>query len=78
MGIMENVERRYLEDVKWGLSNYFNLMKKYPDKWVAIVDRKIVSAGENIEKVELDAEKRSGRDKKNIPVVFVERGAHIY
>lgn len=75
---MEDVGRKYLEDVKWGLNNYFNLMKKYPDKWVAIVDKRIVSAGENIDKVESEAAKKSGKDKKNIPVVFVERGAHIY
>ena len=71
-------ERKYLEDVKWGLNNYFNLMKKYPDKWVAVVNKKIVSYGENIEKVELNAEKKSGKSKKDIPVFFVEKGAHIY
>ena len=75
---MEEVERKYFEDVKWGLNNYFNLMKRYPDKWVAVVNKKIVSSGESIEKVELEAEKKSGKDKRNIPVIFVERGAHIY
>ena len=70
--------KRFWEDMNWGFNNYSRLMKKYPDKWVAIVNKKVTSSGENIEEVELKAEKKSGKSKDEIPVIFIESGAHIY
>ncbi len=53
-------------------------MREYSDKWVAIVDGKVVSAGESIKRVEAEAEKKTGRPTDKIPVMFVECGAHVY
>ncbi len=66
----------FWEDLRWGEEHYMELQKKYKDKWVAIVEKEIISWGENIEEVENKAKKISGR--KYIPVIFVESGAAIY
>ncbi|MCS4540791.1 MAG: DUF5678 domain-containing protein [Euryarchaeota archaeon] len=68
--------KEFLEDMRWGEEHYSELQKQYKDKWVAIVGKKVVSHGENLEEVENKAKKISG--KKYVPVIFVESGAAIY
>jgi len=62
--------------MRWGEENYAQLQKKYKDKWVAILQKKIISHGENMEEVETEAKRISGREY--IPVIFIESGAAIY
>ena len=68
--------KQYWEDMKWAEKHYTELQKEYKDKWVAIVGRKIVSYGENLEEVENEAKRITGQ--KYVPVIFVESGAAIY
>jgi len=72
------VEKTFMEDMKWGLDNYKNLQLKFRDLWVAIVNKEVVVAGESIEYVEENASKLTGKGKDEIPVIFVESGAHVY
>ena len=73
--IVEIEPREFWEDQDWGFKHYSDLVKKYPDKWVAIVHKEVIAAGD-LEKVEKEAEKKVG--KKHVPVLFVESGSHIY
>lgn len=73
---MKTISKEFWEDQQWGLKHHSELIDKYKDMWVAIVDKKIVSAGEDLGKVEEEAKQKTG--KKQIPVFFVECGAHIY
>ena len=75
---MSKVAKEFWDDLLWSEEHYSELMERFPDKWVAIVDKKAVSSGESIKAVEIEAEKITGRNKSEIPVVFVECGAHIY
>ncbi len=75
---MNEEQRKNFEDLEWKRKHHSELLEKYPDMWVAIVDKTIVSAGEDLEKVEREAEKKTGISRKKIPVSFVESGAHIY
>jgi hypothetical protein len=75
---VEIESKEFLEDMKWGEENYSELMREYPDKWVAIVDKKIVGVGRSISEAEKEAYKKTGIEIKRIPVIFVERGANIY
>jgi hypothetical protein len=68
----------FIEDMKWGLDNYKNLQLKFRDLWVAIVNKEVVVAGESIKYVEEKASKLTGKSKEEIPVIFVESGAHVY
>lgn len=75
---MLKINKKLWDDILWSEEHYSELMERFPDKWVAIVDKKAVSSGESIKAVEIEAEKITGRSKNEIPVVFVECGAHIY
>ncbi|MFQ6071716.1 MAG: DUF5678 domain-containing protein [Methanosarcinales archaeon] len=60
----------FWKDKEWVFSHYSELMQKYPNLWVAIVDEKIVSAGEDLRTVREDAKKKTS--KKHIPLIFIE------
>lgn len=75
---MTKVSKEFWDDLLWSEEHYSELMERFPDKWVAIVDKKAVFSGESIKTVEIEAEKITGKSKDEIPIVFVECGAHIY
>ena len=72
------VQKTFIEDMKWGLDNYKNLQLKFRDLWVAIMNREVIVAGEDIRYVKEKASKLTGKKKEEIPVIFVESGAHVY
>jgi len=75
---VSNVSKKFWDDLLWSEEHYSELMEKFPDKWVAIVDKKAVSSGESIKRAEVEAEKVTGRSRSEIPIIFVECGTHIY
>lgn len=73
---MEIMPKKFWEDQKWGFEHHSELINKYKDLWVAIVNKKIVSSGNDLAKVEIEAKQKTG--KKHVPVMYVECGSHIY
>lgn len=67
----------YWEDQEWGLRHYQELVERYPNLWVAIVDRRVVSSGPDPNAVEEEAARKTGRPKEAIPLLFVEAGNQI-
>jgi len=76
MGISTMEPKEFWEDKEWAIEHYIELQKQYMDKWVAIVDKKVVSSGENLGDVEKHAAKKTG--KKYIALIYVESGAVFY
>jgi hypothetical protein len=76
MKAQEKHPKRYWEDEKWAFEHYAELVKKYPDKWVAVINKKVVSAGIDIQKIEKIARKKTG--KTLFPVIFIESSSAIY
>ncbi len=72
---MTMADKQFWDDLKWGENHHSDYLEKYRDNWVAISDKEIVAFGENLEKVEIEAKKKTGKD---VPVIFVEGGEHIY
>lgn len=68
--------KEFWDDMKWGRNHYSELIKKYPDKWVAIMNEKVVAVGESTRDIKEEAKKKTG--KIHIPVMFIECGDHIY
>ncbi len=69
--------QRYWEDQKWALNHYAELMTKYPDQWIAIVNKQVVAASkESIKEIETIAKEKTGVE--HVPVIFVEGEAHVY
>jgi glutaredoxin len=73
---MEEIPNRFWEDLKWGREHHSDLLEYHRNKWVAIVNKKIVSAGSNLEEVENIAREKTG--EKHIPTIFIDGGEHIY
>ena len=55
---------QFWEDMQWGENNYAELVKRYPDKWVAIVNKKVVAFGESLRNIEIEAERKANKKKE--------------
>ena len=62
----------------WAYSDavYPKLARRYPNRWVAIAHHRVIAAGTNLQKVLAQAHRKV--DWPEIPLVFVERGIHVY
>ena len=68
--------KEFWDDEDWAYDNYNNLVRKYPNQWVAVVDKQVVAAGKNGTEVIETTRKKTGR--KEFPVIFVEKGIRVY
>lgn len=64
------------EELDWAYSIYPELEKKYPDMWIAVFGKKVLSYGKSLKKVLEKARAKTGL--RDIPHLFVEKGIHIY
>ena len=74
--LVKPLPKRFLEDRNWGYSHYVELMKKYPDKWVAIVNKGVIAVSDNYMEAHKRAEIKTG--EIHIPVLFIEGKMHVY
>jgi hypothetical protein len=56
--------------------HFGEIVKEYPNQWVAIVDKKVVAAGRTIAEVEKAATEKTGRD--DFPIYLAEKGLRVY
>ena len=68
--------KKFWEDEKWAHRNYQKLVKRYANTWVAVLNKKVVCANENLGLVEEIITRKFG--KKDVPLIHVEDGAHVY
>jgi len=73
---MKPISKEFWEDQQWGFQHHSNLLKNFKDQWIAIYDKKVICSGTNLGKVEEEAKKIT--QKQEVPVMFVECGAHLY
>jgi len=66
----------YWEDSKWANEHFTEIVKEYPNQWVAIVNKKVVAAGKTIAEVEKKGTEKTGRDE--FPIYFTEKGIRVY
>jgi hypothetical protein len=55
------VPKRYTEDFDWAWDHYSEWMKKYPDMWVAVADRKVIAASKDLGEVKKTAHSKIKR-----------------
>jgi len=61
------------EDVKndqWLKENYLDLIQDYPNRWIAVLDQKIISTGNSKRRVESAAKEIAG--EREFSVYFIE------
>ncbi|OQX21246.1 MAG: hypothetical protein BWK75_03500 [Candidatus Altiarchaeales archaeon A3] len=67
------VLNEFWDDMNCGIAYYSELVKNYPDKWIAIVDKKVIAAEDSINYVEGEAMKKTGKQNDKIPVMFISK-----
>lgn len=72
---MINIPGRFWEDKEWVFSHYSELLKKHPNMWIAVLNKKIIGASTDLGKVE---EIKAKAGEKHIPVIFMDDGSHVY
>lgn len=72
------VPRYWQEERDWAYSEqvYPQLVRKYPNRWIAIAHHRVLASGTNVMKVLAKARRKTAWSE--IPLVFVERGIHVY
>ncbi len=54
----KKLPKRYFEDSKWLRENLTELTKKYPDYWIAILEKEVVIASKDLDQVKRVAYKK--------------------
>lgn len=67
--------KTFWEDDRWAHENYQTLLKSYPHKWVAILNKKVLFAHESLNVVKLYLARKS---KKAVPLLRIEDASHVY
>lgn len=69
---------RWNDERDWAYSKtvYPRLARKYPNRWVALAHHRVIASGTNVARVLARAHQQV--DWEEIPLVFVERGIHVY
>ncbi len=71
----DKIPDEFWEDKDWAFDHYSEWMKKYPDQWIAVVDKKVVAFGEDIQEIKRIAREKTG--KKHIAVIYIEGGVRV-
>ena len=71
-----STSNRVIEDYHWADAHSTELSKKYPEKWIAIVDKKVVSHGTRPDIVRAEAHRYTSHPE--IALHFVEGCIHLY
>ena len=66
----------FWEDNRWLNEHWAEMVRAYPDMWVAVVDQHVVATGRDPEGVAKTAQGKTGR--REFPLCFVERGIYVY
>ena len=68
--------KSFWDDDNWAHENYQTLLKQHSNKWVAILNRKVVCANEDLKAVKNFLNKNFKR--KSITLLHIEDASHVY
>ncbi|MGQ9627313.1 MAG: DUF5678 domain-containing protein [Anaerolineae bacterium] len=66
---------RYAADQRWVDKHIAQLVKKYPDQWVAVYNQKVIAASPDLASVQEEANKIADRE---VTIFFVEGKVYVY
>ena len=73
---MDVIPQRFWNDDRWAKEHYVELVERYPEKWVAVVNGEVVSVGDGPSDVREEARRKTG--ERHIAVMFIEGGLNLY
>jgi len=62
--------QRHIDDSNWIIENINGLTEKYPDMWIAVLDKEVVIASKDLGKVKTMARKKA-REVGRGPCVYI-------
>ncbi|MBL7075131.1 hypothetical protein ISS37_07830 [candidate division KSB1 bacterium] len=68
--------KKYWEDSRWAHEHSVEISERYPNQWIAILNKKVIAAGKDGSKVEKNGAEKAG--DQEFVIFFAEKGIHIY
>jgi hypothetical protein len=68
--------RKLWEDNRWLNEHWSEIVRAYPNVWVAVVEQQVVASGGDPEEVAKTTQEKTGR--LEFPLCFVEQGIYVY
>ena len=68
--------KTFWEDDSWAHENYQLLLKDYPNKWIAVLNKTVVCANEDLSVVRTFLTKKL--KGKVAPLLHIEDASHVY
>lgn len=75
--VSQLIPKSYWQDQDWAFDHYPELVKRYGDRWVAVVNKQVVAASKSSVNAQKQAKAKTGQQLP-IAVVYVETGRRIY
>ncbi len=68
--------KEYWEDSEWAYEHMNEISEKYPNQWVVIYDKKVVTASTSGSEAEQIAREKVGNQE--FVILFAEKGIRVY
>lgn len=68
--------KAFWQDDDWAHENYQALLSQYPNKWVAILNKTVICANEDLKLVKAYLAKKIKR--RAVPLIHIEDASHVY
>ena len=68
--------KSFWDDDRWAHENYQTLLKNYPNKWVAVWNKKVICAHQDLKAVKSFLSKKL--KTKITPLFHIEDASHVY
>lgn len=74
--LSQHMPKRFWSDMEWVDKHYSELQKKYPNKAIAVLNKKVVGVSDGSGEFLRKAKEKT--KEKHIPVIFIESGIIYY
>lgn len=68
--------KHWNDEIDWAFAHYHELVKLYPNEWVAVGHKRVLAHGKALMPVLMQARRQI--HWRDIPHLFVEKGIHVY
>ena len=68
--------RWWKAEYDWAFAHYPDLVRQFPNQWVAFAHHQVLAHGKELVKVLTQARRKA--ESREIPHLFVQQGIHVY
>lgn len=68
--------KTFWEDDNWAHENYQTLLRHYPNKWIAVLNKTVICASKDLKTVKAFLTKKV--KGKTVPLIRIEDASHVY